>query len=36
MRAKLGYLLFGSGLGAGSHYIYRYYNPERTITISSQ
>lgn len=36
MKSKLAYLLFGAGIGGGSHYLYRYYNPERTITISSQ
>lgn len=36
MKGKLLYLLFGSGIGAGSNYVYRYYNPERNVTTSSQ
>lgn len=35
MKARLLYLLFGTGIGSGAHYGYRYYNPERNLSQST-
>ena len=36
MKSKLLYLLSGTAIGAGSHYAYRYFNPERNINSATK
>lgn len=36
MKSKLLYLVCGTVLGAGGHYAYRYYNPQRNISSATQ